>query len=67
MSQQLKQVAETAHFMAIRKQKEESQEGAGDKIKLSGAHQFLQVGLTSCFPPPSNDAVMSFHKGIIHY
>lgn len=35
MSQQLKQVAETAHFMAIRKQKEESQEGAGDKIKLS--------------------------------
>lgn len=61
MSQQLRQVAETAHFMATNKQKEEKQEGAGDKMKPSrgtlSVSYFLQVGLTSCFPPPSNDAV----------
>lgn len=35
MLRQLKQVAETAHFMATRKQKEGKQEGAGDKITFS--------------------------------
>lgn len=61
MSRRLKQVAETAHFMATKKQKEEKQEGAGDKIRLSRGtlpvSYFLQVGLTSCFVLPSNDAV----------
>lgn len=62
MLRQLKQVAETAHFMGTRTQKEGKQEGAGDKIKLSGdtppVSYFLYGGLTSCFPPSSSDAVM---------
>ena len=39
----------------------EKQEGAGDKMKPSrgtlSMSYFHQVGLTSCFPPPSNDEV----------
>lgn len=55
-------MVETAHFMTTKKQKEEKQEGAGDKIKLSRGTRpmsyFLQVGLTSCFVLPLNDVVM---------
>lgn len=43
------------HFMATRKQKEEKQEGTGDRIQLSRGT--LLGGLTSCFLPPSKDAV----------